>query len=73
MNQDSLLLDAAVLSTVQASVILGLKGRACLDKKRLRGQDPAYSVVGDSGPGRKPRVLYSLRNLINYGMRGENE
>ena len=73
MDQNAILLDTPTLNSVQASAILGLNGRACLDKRRLRGQGPAYSVMGDSGPGRKPRVLYSLRSLIIYGMRGENE
>ena len=73
MDQNAILLDTPTMDTAQASAVLGLNGRACLDKRRLRGQGPAYSVVGESGPGRKPRILYSLRNLIAYGMHGDTQ
>jgi len=74
MDQNALLLDTPVLDTTQASAVLGLNGRACLDKKRLRKQGPAYTVVGESGPGKKPRILYSLRNLIDYAaMHGDTQ
>ena len=66
MDQNAILLDTPTMDTAKASAVLGLNGRACLDKRRLRGTGPAYTTIGKSGPGRKRRVLYSLRNLIDY-------
>ena len=70
MKLDSLMLDAPVLTTEQASVILGLNGRACLDKKRFRGVGPTFHTIGDSELS-QPRIRYSLRALIDYAIEQE--